>query len=839
MSARRAKRARSEHPMTGHETSEAGDLRQRDRRISELERELAERKLAAQRTEQAIRDSATRYHQLFESTGDAIMLLGESGFFECNEATLRLFRCASHEEFLARHPSEFSPPFQPDGTDSRTAADARIQQAYRDGMTRFEWMHRRADGTDVMADVLLARVDLKDGSFLQAVVRDITEQKNVEQALRDARERLEQRVQERTAELAARNEELKREIADRKLAEEALAFERFLLTTLMNEAPSYVFFKDVNGRFLRISKTLAAHYGLPDPAAAIGKSDLDFYDAGRAEQYMEDEREIMRTGHMTVDMEQEQVGPAGRPIWLLTNKIPLHGSDGSILGTFGISHDITQRKQAEALLQHAKEEAEAASRAKSNFLANMSHEIRTPMNAIIGLTELVLDTDLSDTQRDYLTMVRDSGDVLLTLINDILDFSKIEAGKLELERVTFDIRECLGDTLKSLAVRAHAKGLELACEIRSGVPEWLVGDIGRLRQVVVNLVGNAIKFTETGEVLLAVDCDEPVGDAVLLRCSVSDSGIGIPGDKIDSIFNAFEQADNSTTRRFGGTGLGLAICSRLVEAMDGKIWVESAMGQGSTFRFTARLGVSASGPEPVAPRRRVVVEGTRVLVVDDNATNRRILFEMLTNWRMEPTVVAGVSDALLCLREAHELKRPFGLVLTDANMPVMDGFALAERIKQDRELGSTLIMMLTSGGRPGDVTRCEELGVSAYLLKPVKQSELFDAIALALGITSAEDEEEMAQQLVHLHPFGPLTILLAEDSLVNQKLAVGLLEKHGHWVLVAGDGREAVAAVQARSFDLILMDVQMPEMDGFDATAAIRAFERKSNSYTPIIAMTA
>jgi CheY-like chemotaxis protein len=435
-------------------------------------------------------------------------------------------------------------------------------------------------------------------------------------------------------------------------------------------------------------------------------------------------------------------------------------------------------------------------------------------------------------------MVRDSGESLMTVINDILDFSKVEAGKLELQYATFNIREVLGDTLKSLALRAHAKGLELACHIRPDVPEWLVADAGRLRQIVINLVGNAIKFTDAGEVVLDVAVEQLRESEVRLHCRVTDTGIGIPEDKQTLVFRAFEQADSSGTRRYGGTGLGLAICSRLVTALGGDVWVESVVGQGSTFHFTANLGIATAAPERRHHVRRARMEGTRVLIVDDNATNRLILEEMLLNWHLPSQAVASADEALGALRAAYERAEPFDLVLTDANMPAIDGFTLAERVKQDPQLGSTFIMMLTSGGRPGDVARCEALHVASYLLKPVKQSELFDAIALALGITAAEEPAEVTPAAAP-PPRPGLRILLAEDSLVNQKLAVGLLQKFGHRVDVVGDGRAALAAVESNQYDLVLMDVQMPELDGLEATRAIRARERHRGGHTPVVAMTA
>ncbi len=622
-------------------------------------------------------------------------------------------------------------------------------------------------------------------------------------------------------------------------AEETALLNFNLLNALMEHIPDNIYFKDRESRFIRINRAAAEWYGLEDPAAVVGKSDFDLFTATHAQPAYDDEQDIIRTGKPLLHKEEKETWPDGRETWVDTSKLPLRDHQGNILGTFGISRDITDRKIAERALRAAKEAAEQANRAKSDFVANMSHEIRTPMNAIIGLAELLLDTPLNRSQREYAATILESGDVLLALLNDILDFSKIEAGKVELDAEPFELRESIGVTMKSLAVRAHRKELELAYHIALEIPDVLIADFGRLRQVLVNLVGNAVKFTDQGEVVLRIDLERGTPAGPLLRFEVSDTGIGIPADRLGKIFEEFEQVDKSTTRRFGGTGLGLTIASRLVSLMGGQLQVQSELGRGTQFSFSIVLPVAPDVAAVVRRPRSAVLRGVRVLIVDDNATNRRILFDVLCNWEIDATAVGSAAEALPELELAARENRAYRLMLSDVHMPQMDGFDLAQRIREHADLRETIIMMLTSGTRPEDATRCRELNIAANLSKPIKQSELLDAITLCLHGEVVAEVSAHTPPAESPRPARVLRILLAEDSLVNQQLALGVLQKWGHAVRVANDGEEALAAWQSGDFDLVLMDIEMPHLDGFQATQAIRAQELPSGRHVPIIAMTA
>jgi signal transduction histidine kinase/DNA-binding response OmpR family regulator len=507
----------------------------------------------------------------------------------------------------------------------------------------------------------------------------------------------------------------------------------------------------------------------------------------------------------------------------------------------GLEQRVAQRT---AELAQAKTAAEAANRAKSEFVANMSHEVRTPMNGVLGMTELLLDTPLTPDQREALKVVKSSADSLLSVINDILDFSKIEAGKFDLDPAEFRLRDALEDTLKTLALRAHTKGLELTCAIPPEVPDLVVGDAGRLRQVLVNLVGNAIKFTERGEVVVRAERGPQTGDDLRVRFSVTDTGIGIPPEKLTAIFDPFTQADGSTTRRHGGTGLGLTISSRLVGLMGGRLEVESAVGQGSRFHFEVRFGRPSASPAQLQPPRLRDLHGLAVLVVDDNATNRHVLEEALWHWGARPTAVDGGAAALAELRQAAAAGEPYPLLLLDALMPGMDGFTLAELVLGEPDLAGPAILMLSSADHQADAERCRRLGVAAYLVKPIKLTELQLAIGKVLGLgtqggSPADRPSGGPGADPGPGPARPLRILVAEDNVVNQRVVVRMLEKQGHAAALAGNGKEALAALERERFDVILMDVQMPEMDGFEASAAIRAGEKETGGHLPIIAMTA
>jgi two-component system sensor histidine kinase/response regulator len=655
--------------------------------------------------------------------------------------------------------------------------------------------------------------------------------------LHNAQSQLELRVEQRTV-------ELRQEISVRKEAEVALRESEQRTRLLLDSTAEAIYGLDLHGQCTFSNRATLRLLGYSDVSELLGRNmhDLTHHTHLDGTGYARSDcpvSETLRTGEgRHSDMEALwRLDGTSFPAEYWSYPITRNGQTIGAVVTF---IDITTRRAAQQAMLMAKEAAESANRAKSQFLANMSHEIRTPMNGIIGMTELALDTPLNREQKEYLQLVRSSADSLLRVINDVLDFSKIEAGRLDLDQTDFDLAELVDQTLKTLAVRAHKKGLELSSRIAPDVPPMLSGDPHRVRQMIVNLVGNAIKFTHQGGVVVEVhrEASGPEDDPFRLHFMVRDTGIGIPMEKQQAIFEAFSQADGSTTRRYGGTGLGLTITKRLVEMMGGKVWVESQPGQGSTFHFTLKLAPPEKSVSK-ASLRRPELESLHVLIVDDNETNRMILDEMLKNWRMVPTLADGGESALMAMRCARDQGNGFPLVLLDGHMPTMDGFEVAKRIKADPSLAGATIMMLTSDRQVGDALRCREIGIKVYLVKPIGQSDLLDGILNALGNQICETSSPTISSAISMRS---LRLLLVEDNAVNRELAQRLLRKRGHEVVVATNGREALDLLDIEGFnrfDAVLMDVQMPEMDGMEATAAIRAQERSLGTHLPIIGVTA
>jgi two-component system sensor histidine kinase/response regulator len=619
-----------------------------------------------------------------------------------------------------------------------------------------------------------------------------------------------------------------------------------ILRTLIDSLPDLIYAKDIDCRFILANQACCTVMGAT-PQDVVGKNDFDFFPEDLARGFYDDEQKIIRSGEPLLEREESVLNRDGRRSYMLTTKVPLRDRDGRVIGIMGIGRDITARVEAENSLRAAREAAEAANRAKSEFLANMSHEIRTPMNGVIGMSELMLDTHLEPVQRDYAETIRDCGRALLTVINDILDFSKIEAGKLELESIDMDLRDAVRDVARVLAVQAHAKGLELTMDIDPALPEMVRGDPGRLRQVLLNLGGNAMKFTEKGEVSLQIKVvqggrGDPSGTVV--RCEVRDTGVGIPASRMPALFQPFTQVDASTTRRFGGTGLGLSIVRKLVELMGGETGVESEENVGSRFWFTARFGpASAAMPKykRVAPKE---LRDRRVLIVDDNATNRKLLAIQIEQCGMKPVLSSSAAEALQIMRKSVADGMPFEIALLDHDMPDCNGAELGRAINADDDLKTTRLVLLTSSGLRGDALRFAQLGFAGYLLKPVAESDLVDCLLVVLG-SEARHWHTQTQPIVTRHELRVLRnrtvrrkLLLAEDVIVNQKVACRSLEKMGYEVEVVSNGREAVEAWERGKYDLILMDCQMPEMDGYEATRTIRSREGP-NEHIPIIALTA
>jgi two-component system sensor histidine kinase/response regulator len=637
------------------------------------------------------------------------------------------------------------------------------------------------------------------------------------------------------------------DITERKRAEETLLQERIFLRTLIDNIPDSIYVKDTACRKIIANPADLRNIGVHSEAEVLGKDDFAMFPKELAEGFFADDQLVLLTGQPVLNREEYLIDKKGEKRWILTTKIPSRDVNGQIVGLIGLGRDITERKAMELDLEHARDAALESARLKSEFLANMSHEIRTPMNGVIGMTGLLLDTELTEDQRDFAETIRSSGDSLLTIINDILDFSKIEAGKLQFEILDFDLNNAVEGAVELLAERARDKKLELASLIYADVSRDLRGDPGRLRQILTNLIGNAVKFTEHGEVIVRAEKESETETDIVVRFSVSDTGIGISEAAQQTLFQAFTQADGSTTRKYGGTGLGLAISRQLVGLMGGEIGIISAPGEGSTFWFKAQFDKQPAGRVLRQVSAPASLDKLRVLIVDDNATNRKILSHQLSSWGITYEEADSGVRALELLQSAAAQGQAYELAILDLMMPGMDGFQLARAIRSDPAIAGMQLVLLTSYGQRGDGAIAREAGVAAYLTKPVRQSQLFDCLMNIVGQASVNPDRDVScevaptvtkHSLREINPRSLKLILLAEDNIVNQKVAVRQLDKLGYRADAVANGREAIEALARIPYDLVLMDCQMPEMDGYAATAEIRRFEGAARR-TKIVAMTA
>ena len=895
-------------------------------------------------SEENLQKSEAHFRQLFDESPDAYTLLCDGVFIDCNKATEMLLR-GSRDQICGQTPAYFSPGVQPDGRSSEALAAERIYEAARCGMTTFEWLHKRLDGSEFWAEISLSTMTKDGRPVLFCCWRDISKRKLAEDKVRrlieeqniilenagvgiafvkerrikwanstfsamlgycidevtdaetvlfySTREDYEQFGKDiypalTRGETVVNNQQMRRrdgtlftaritgtsvdranpgagsiwifaDVTIQNELEARLQQSHDLLTSLSQQIPGMIYqfqlFPDGRTCFPYASDAISEIYGVePQHVREDATPVYVFLHPDDYEGIVSSIQESARTLQQW-EYEYRVVLPNQGVRWRYGCARPENLIDGSVLW-HGFINDITAQKNLESQLNYAKEKAEAATRAKSSFLATMSHEIRTPMNGVIGMTSLLLDSELTAEQREFAEIVHKSGENLLSLINDILDFSKIEASRLDLEMLDFDLRSTLEDTAELLSLRASEKGLELVCLIDPAVPSCLRGDPGRVRQIITNLAGNSIKFTNQGEIAIRASLSSVNGHSVSILFEIQDTGIGIPTDRLEAIFAPFTQVDGSTTRKYGGTGLGLAICKQLAEMMGGEIGVTSEIGTGSTFWFTVRFEKQSTDSAEISQKpegaKRANISGARILVVDDNATNRKLMSTLLNHWGCRHLLAVDGESGLAQLVDAAKSGDPFHVALLDQEMPGMSGTELGCRIKADPLLAETLLVMVTSLGQRGDAAVLEKAGFSGYLSKPVRQSQLHDCIALVLersdqasGFLNTTEAAALPQGIITRYTVAEcaersVRILLAEDNIINQKVAQNMLKKLGYKTDVVASGMETVKALELIRYDLVLMDCLMPEMDGFEATAMIRdPGSNVLNHDIPIIAMTA